>query len=60
MSARQAIIRYTYYLKTNSEAKISAAITAEVPGKSNSNILKFLRDKYPDKRKIEVTEVFWK
>jgi hypothetical protein len=60
MSGTQALIRYTYYSKTNSEVKMSASITTEVPGKSDSSVLKYLREKYPDKRQIEVTEVIWK
>ena len=60
MSDSQALIRYTFYSKTNSDAKLSASITTQVPGKSDSSVLKYLRDKYPDKRQIEVTEVIWK
>ena len=60
MSGTQALIRYTFYTKTNSETRISASITTQVPGKSDSSVLKYLRDKYPDKRQIEVTEVIWK
>ena len=60
MSGIQALIRYTYYSKTNSETKMSAFITTHVPGKSDSSVLKFLHEKYPDKRQIEVTEVIWK
>ena len=39
---------------------MSASITTQVPGKSDSSVLKYLREKYPDKRQIEVTEVIWK
>jgi hypothetical protein len=60
MSGTQALIRYTFYTKTNSETRMSASITTEIPGKSDSSVLKYLRDKYPDKRQIEVTEVIWK
>jgi len=60
MSGSQALIRYTFYTKTNSETRMSASITTHVPGKSDSSVLKYLRDKYPDKRQIEVTEVIWK
>jgi hypothetical protein len=60
MSGTQALIRYTFYTKTNSETRMSASITTQVPGKSDSSDLKYLRDKYPDKRQIEVTEVIWK
>jgi hypothetical protein len=60
MSGTQAVIRYTFYTKTNSETRMSASITTQVPGKSDSSVLKYLRDKYPDKRQIEVTEVIWK
>ena len=60
MSGNQALIRYTFYSKTNSETMMSAAITTEIPGKSDSSVLKYLREKYPDKRQIEVTEVIWK
>ena len=60
MSVAQALIRYTFYSKTNSDIRMSASITTQVPGKSDSSVLKYLRDKYPDKRQIEVTEVIWK
>ena len=60
MSGSQALIRYTYYSKTNSETRMSASITTEIPGKSDSSVIKYLRDKHPDKRQIEVTEVIWK
>jgi len=60
MSGSQALIRYTFYTKTNSETRMSASITTQLPGKSDSSVLKYLRDKYPDKRQIEVTEVIWK
>ena len=60
MSNNQALIRYTFYSKTNSEMRMSASITTEIPGKTDSSVLKYLRDKYPDKRQIEVTEVIWK
>ena len=60
MSGTQALIRYTFYTKTNSETRMSASITTQVSGKSDSSVLKYLRDKYPDKRQIEVTEVIWK
>ena len=60
MSNNQALIRHTFYSKTNSETRMSASITTESPGKSDSSVLKYLRDKYPDKRQIEVTEVIWK
>jgi len=60
MSGTRALIRYTFYTKTNSETRMSASITTQVPGKSDSSVLKYLRDKYPDKRQIEVTEVIWK
>jgi hypothetical protein len=55
MSVAQALIRYTFYSKTNSDTRMSASITTQVPGKSDSSVLKYLRDKYPDKRQIEVT-----
>ena len=60
MSGNQALIRYTFNSKTNSETRMSASITTEIPGKYDSSVLKYLRDKYPDKRQIEVTEVIWK
>ena len=60
MLSFKALIRYTYYSKTNSESKMSATITTQVPGQSDSSVLKYLRGKYPDKRQIEVTEVIWK
>jgi len=60
MSVAQALIRYTFYSKTNSDTRMSASITTQVPGKSDSSVLKYLRDKYPDKRQIEVTEGIWK
>ena len=60
MSSSQALIRYTYLSKPNADAKMSASITTQVPSKSDSSALKFLRDKYPDKRQLEVTEVIWK
>ena len=60
MPSAQVLIRYTFYTKTNSETRMSASITTQVPGKSDSSVLKYLRDKYPDKRQIEVTEVIWK
>ena len=60
MSVTQALIRYTFYSKTNSETRMSASITTEIPGKSDSSVLKYLRDKYPDNRQIEVTEMIWK
>ena len=60
MPSCQALIRYTFYSTTNSETKKSASITTQGQGKSDSSVLKYLRDKYPDKRQIEVTEVIWK
>ena len=60
MPSSQALIRYTFYSKTNSDTKMSASITTQVPGKSDSSVIKYLRDKYPDKQQIEVTEVIWK
>lgn len=60
MLSFQVLIRYTYYSKTNSESKMSATITTQVQGQSDSSVLKYLREKYPDKRQIEVTEVIWK
>jgi hypothetical protein len=39
---------------------MSASITTQVPGKSESSVLKYLREKYPDNRQIEVTELIWK
>ncbi len=60
MSGSQVFVKYTFFSKTNSDTKLSAAITTEVPGKSESSVLKYLRDKYPDKRQIEIVEVVWK
>ncbi|CAM8661532.1 hypothetical protein MCEMSE6_03048 [Oxalobacteraceae bacterium] len=60
MPSSQALIRYTFYSKTNSDTKMSASITTQVPGKSDSSVIKYLRDKHPDKRQIEITEVIWK
>ena len=60
MPGGQAIIRYTYFVMSNSDSQMSASITVHVPGKSDSSVLKYLRNKYPDKRQIEVTEVIWK
>ena len=60
MSGSQALIRYTYYSKADSETKTSASIITQLPGKSDSSVLKYLRDKYPDKRQIEITEIIWK
>jgi hypothetical protein len=60
MSGNQVFIRYTFYSKTNSETRMSASITTEILGKSDSSVLKYLRDRYPDKQQIEVTEVIWK
>lgn len=60
MSGAQVFVKYTYYSKTNSDVKLSAAITTEVAVKSDSSVLKYLRDKYPDKRQIEISELVWK
>jgi hypothetical protein len=60
MLVTQALIRYTFCSKTNSETRMSASITTEIPGISDSSVLKYLRDKYPDNRQIEVTEMIWK
>jgi len=40
MSSSQALIRYTYLSKPNSDAKMSASITTQVPGKFDSSVLK--------------------
>ena len=60
MSGTQAVIRYTFYSKEHADAKISASISKQIQGKSESSILKYLHGKYPDKRQIEITEVIWK
>jgi len=60
MLSFKVLIRYSYYSKTNSKSKMSATITTQVPGQSDSSVLKYLRGKHPDKRQIEVTEVIWK
>lgn len=60
MSGAQVFVKYTYYSKTNSDVKLSAAITTEVAVNSDSSVLKYLRDKYPDKRQIEISELVWK
>jgi hypothetical protein len=60
MSSTQAVIRYTFYSKENATAKISASISKQIQGKSESSVLKYLREKYPEKRQIEITEVIWK
>ena len=49
MSGTQVPIRYTYYYNKNPETDMSGSI-----------VFKYLRDKYPDKGQIEVTEVIWK
>ncbi len=60
MSGAQALIRFTYFNKTNTETKLSAVITTEIPGKTESSALKYLTERYPDRRKIELTEIVWK
>ena len=60
MSSTQAVIRYTFYSDTNADTKMSASITTEFLGRTESSILKYLHGKYPDKRQIEITEVIWK
>ena len=60
MSGTQAVIRYTFYSKEHADVKISASISKHIQGKSESSVLKYLREMYPDKRQIEITEVIWK
>ncbi len=60
MTQIQVLISYTYYSDSNPQTKMSAFIATELLDKSDSSVLKYLRDKYPDKRQIEVTEVIWK
>ncbi len=60
MAGAQALIRFTYFSKSNSKTKLSGVITTEVPGKSENSALKYLTERYPDRRKIELTEIVWK
>ena len=60
MAGAQALIRFTYFSRSNTETKLSGVITTEIPGKSESSALKYLTERYPDKRRIELTEIVWK
>ena len=60
MASRQVIIRYQYVAATTDGPPISASLQASVPGASEDRVIKYLRDRFPDRTQLQILELIWK
>jgi len=60
MPITPAFIRYTYCTQSNPQMIITTSINAELQGKSEMSILKYLNKKHPDRKIIDIKEIIWK
>ena len=60
MASRQVIIRYQYVAAASDGPPISASLQASVPGASEDSVIKYLRNRFPDRTQIQVLELIWK
>jgi hypothetical protein len=60
MASRQVIIRYQYVATATDGPPISASLQASVPGASEDSVIKYLRDRFPDRTQLQILELIWK
>jgi hypothetical protein len=60
MASRQVIIRYQYVAAATDGTPISASLQASVPGASEDGVIKYLRDRFPDRTQLQILELIWK
>ena len=60
MASRQVIIRYQYVAAATDGPLISASLQASVPGASEDSVIKYLRDRFPDRTQLQILELIWK
>lgn len=60
MASRQVIIRYQYVAAATDGPPISASLQASVPGSSEDSVIKYLRDRFPERTQIQILELIWK
>jgi hypothetical protein len=60
MASRQVIIRYQYVAAATGGPPISASLQASVPGASEDSVIKYLRDRFPERTQIQILELIWK
>jgi hypothetical protein len=60
MASRQVFIRYQYTDAANDGPPISASLQASVPGASEGSVIKYLRDRFPDRTQLQILELIWK
>lgn len=60
MASRQVFIRYLYIADTTDGPPISASLQAIVPGATEDSVIKYLRDRFPDRTQLQILELIWK
>ena len=60
MASRQVIIRYQYVAAATDGPPISASLQASVPGASEDSVIKYLRDRFPERTQIQILELIGK
>ena len=60
MASRQVFIRYQYIDAANDGPPISASLQASVPGATEDSVIKYLRDRFPDRTQLQILELIWK
>jgi len=60
MASRQVFIRYQYIDATTDGLPISASLQASVPGATEDSVIKYLRDRFPDRTQLQILELIWK
>ena len=60
MASRQVIIRYQYVAAATDGPPISASLQASVPGASEVSVIKYQRDRFPDRTQLQILELIWK
>jgi len=60
MASRQVIIRYQYIDAATDGQPISASLQASVPGATEDSVIKYLRDRFPDRTQLQILELIWK
>jgi len=60
MPITPVFIRYTYCTLSNPDMLITTSTNAEIQGKSELSILKYLMKKHPDRKIISIVEIIWK
>jgi len=60
MASRQVIIRYQYTDAATNRPPISASLQVSVPGATEDSVIKYLRDRFPDRTQLQIIELIWK